>query len=172
MTTPRLPAVAVSALLASKDAGQRVGPTWAAIEDAIQDTRRAELLRRVAPPGDWLGLTGSQVRLLALLLDGERWPRAELSKRLKLSDRKVRDDIEALRHMGFPVVSRSSRKASGYRLTSDPAEIEEWLAREVTPRAMRQLEVRQAMRRALQRVRASALEGAVQPAQLRLEGVA
>lgn len=171
MTSPRLPAVGVSALLGG-GAGLRHDPHWSSLVESLTGFGRKELLQRVAPPGDWHGMDRHDVRLLGLLLDGNRWSRDELRTRLQQPDRRVRDHIEHLRHLGFPVVSRSTRKESGYRLTSDPEEIEEYLEREVTPRAMRQHEIEQAMRRAAQRCRAYVQEGAVQPAQLRLEEVA
>lgn len=132
---------------------------------------RAELLRRVAPDGDWPALTPLAVRVLGVLLDGEQWTKPALMRALDVEpsqDRKVRDAVERLRHAGFPILSRSNREDQGYRLTDDPDEIEEFIQREVTPRAMRQHELEAAMRRAQQRCRASRDEGVEHPAQPRL----
>lgn len=173
MTGPALPAVGVSALFASKGAGAKHGPTWAALEARLGgDYERGVLLRRVAPPGDWAGMTGNGVTVLGLLLDGQRWERGALARAARLNDRATRAAVEELRHLGFPVVSRSVAGGGGYRLTSDADELDDWLRREVTPRAMRQHEIEGRMRAAVRRLRASASEGARQPAQLRLWEVA
>lgn len=173
MTGPALPAVGVSALFASNGAGAKHGPTWAAIEVELGGSyARGVLLRRVAPPGDWAGMSRHGVTVLGLLLDGQRWERATLAKAARINDRAARAAVEELRHLGFPVVSRSVAGGGGYRLSDDAGEVLEWLAREVTPRAMRQHEIEGRMRAAAMRLRASASEGAQQPSQLRLWEVA
>jgi len=140
--------------------------------EAAAGMPRAELLQHIAPPGQWHGLTPLALHVLGDLLDGERWTREQLVAATKRKDRHVREAIEILRHIGFPIVSRSNGDESGYRLTDSAQEIEDYLAREVTPRAMRQHEVEAAMREAARRCRASQYEGAAQPAQLPLMEVA
>lgn len=150
---------AATTLLASRlegiDAGVR-----AEVLRAASGMGRAELLMRVAPAGEWRGVTPFALRVLGVLLDGEQWTREALCHDLRAADRKVREAVEVLRHAGFPIVSRSTREEQGYRLTDDAAEIEDWVLREVTPRAMRQHELEGAMHEAARRVRAAWDEGA------------
>lgn len=167
----RLREQAAATLLATRLAGVPASVRAEVLEAAL-DMRRAELLLRVAPPGEWRGVTPLALRVLGCLLDGEQWTRDALRRAVRVRDRQAREAVEVLRHAGFPVVSRSSKQEQGYRLTDDADEIEAYVLREVTPRAMRQHELEAAMRGAAQRVRASWDEGAVQPAQRELWEVA
>lgn len=165
-----MPLEALRDLLATDNvAGTRA--VVAAIAGAL-DGPRAMLLFRVMPAADWDTrlAEGEQKRahaVLRILLDGEQWSRQELSLRTRLGDRVVRDAIEDLRRAGFPILARS-KAPGGYRLTDDPDEIEELIARELTPRADAMHEMVACMRRAAARCRASRDEGAMQPAQIPL----
>ena len=54
-------------------------------------------------------------RLLSLLQSSPQWPGPELARRLGVSTRTVRNDIECLRQLGYPVDARHG-SAGGYRL--------------------------------------------------------
>jgi predicted DNA-binding transcriptional regulator YafY len=55
------------------------------------------------------------LRLLSLLQMPREWPGSELAERLGVSGRTVRNDIERLRDLGYPVdATRGS--VGGYRL--------------------------------------------------------
>ena len=160
---PPLPDVALQALFGVQRAGLQ---PWQPLADVLEDTARARLLRRMTPPGGLEKLTDRDARLLGLLLDGRHWTKEAIEDAIDMPDRHARRAVEALRHAGFPVMSRSSADAPGYWLTSDADEIEDYIVHEVTPRAMRQHEIAAKMRAAALRCRATELEGAVQPAQL------
>lgn len=60
------------------------------------------------------------LRLLSLLQSPREWPGSELAERLGVSGRTVRNDIERLRTLGYPVdAARGS--AGGYRLAAGSA---------------------------------------------------
>ncbi|MFC9970753.1 helix-turn-helix transcriptional regulator [Spirillospora sp. NPDC127200] len=60
------------------------------------------------------------LRLLSLLQTPREWPGAELAERLEVSRRTVRNDVERLRSLGYPV--RAARgPAGGYRLEAGTA---------------------------------------------------
>jgi len=60
------------------------------------------------------------LRLLSLLQTPREWPGSELAERLGVSGRTVRNDIERLRELGYPVdASRGS--TGGYRLAAGTA---------------------------------------------------
>jgi biotin operon repressor len=175
--TQHLPTDALRALLATKGI---VGPheVVEAIVASAHGMERATLLLRVLPSEDWsTGLTARESanasHLLGVLLDGELWLRHQLAERLEIHDRELRAAVEVLRHAGFPILARSERPG-GYRLTDDPDEIEDYIERELTPRAMRMHELEGVLHRSAQRCRAARDEGAMQPAQGRFlwEGAA
>jgi predicted DNA-binding transcriptional regulator YafY len=56
-------------------------------------------------------------RLLSLLQSKPHWPGPELARRLGVSTRTVRNDIECLRQLGYPVDARHG-SAGGYRLSA------------------------------------------------------
>lgn len=58
---------------------------------------------------------GRLLRLLSLLQTPRAWNGAELAARLEVTSRTVRNDIERLRRLGYPVVARRGA-AGGYRL--------------------------------------------------------
>lgn len=55
------------------------------------------------------------LRLLALLQAHRDWPGPELARRLEVSERTIRNDIDRLRQLGYPVESTRGM-AGGYRL--------------------------------------------------------
>jgi predicted DNA-binding transcriptional regulator YafY len=57
------------------------------------------------------------LRLLSLLQSRREWSGADLARRLEVTDRTVRRDIERLRGLGYPV-DASTGVAGGYRLVS------------------------------------------------------
>src|SRR4051794_4950599 len=60
------------------------------------------------------------LRLLSLLQTPREWPGPELAERLEVSTRTVRNDIERLRDLGYPV--HATRGAiGGYRLEAGTA---------------------------------------------------
>jgi predicted DNA-binding transcriptional regulator YafY len=68
-------------------------------------------------------MNGTSSRLLSLLslLQGRAdWPGGELAKRLEVSGRTIRRDIERLRELGYPVESLTG-PAGGYRLRAGAA---------------------------------------------------
>ncbi|MFF4246883.1 helix-turn-helix transcriptional regulator [Streptomyces sp. NPDC001822] len=60
------------------------------------------------------------LRLLSLLQTPREWPGAELAERLGVSGRTVRNDIERLRTLGYPV-DASRGATGGYRLAAGSA---------------------------------------------------
>jgi predicted DNA-binding transcriptional regulator YafY len=58
--------------------------------------------------------------LLSLLQARRAWPGAELARRLEVSDRTVRRDVERLRRLGYPVESLTG-PAGGYTLAAGTA---------------------------------------------------
>ena len=60
------------------------------------------------------------LRLLSLLQTPREWPGPELARRLEVSQRTVRNDVDRLRSLGYPVdATRGS--AGGYRLAAGTA---------------------------------------------------
>src|SRR5216110_2656482 len=65
--------------------------------------------------------TSSRLLELLSMLQGRRdWPGDELAKRLEVSRRTIRRDIERLRRLGYPVESLTG-PAGGYRLRAGTA---------------------------------------------------
>src|ERR671914_1812726 len=60
------------------------------------------------------------LELLSLLQARRDWPGAELARRLEVSGRTVRRDVERLRELGYPVESLTG-PAGGYRLRAGTA---------------------------------------------------
>lgn len=60
------------------------------------------------------------LKLLSLLQSPREWPGSELAERLEVSGRTVRNDIERLRELGYPV-NASRGSAGGYRLAAGAA---------------------------------------------------
>ncbi|MET7620845.1 YafY family protein [Streptomyces sp. NPDC005408] len=60
------------------------------------------------------------LRLLSLLQTAREWPGAELAERLGVSGRTVRNDIDRLRELGYPV-DAARGPAGGYRLAAGTA---------------------------------------------------
>jgi len=68
-----------------------------------------------------MGETSSRLLDLLSLLQGRRdWPGAELARRLEVSPRTVRRDVERLRRLGYPVESLTG-PAGGYTLRAGTA---------------------------------------------------
>jgi predicted DNA-binding transcriptional regulator YafY len=64
--------------------------------------------------------SGRLLKLLSLLQTPREWPGPELARRLAVSTRTVRNDVERLRQLGYPV--EATRGAiGGYRLTAGKA---------------------------------------------------
>ena len=64
--------------------------------------------------------SGRLLRLLSLLQTPREWPGPELARRLEVSERTVRNDVDRLRSLGYPVdATRGS--AGGYRLAAGTA---------------------------------------------------
>ncbi len=64
--------------------------------------------------------SGRLLSLLSLLQTPREWPGPELARRLAVSERTVRNDVERLRRLGYPV--RATRGAAGgYRLAAGQA---------------------------------------------------
>ncbi|HEV7204549.1 MAG TPA: YafY family protein [Jatrophihabitans sp.] len=64
--------------------------------------------------------SGRLLRLLSLLQTPREWPGPELARRLEVSTRTVRNDVERLRGLGYPV--EATRGAiGGYRLSAGTA---------------------------------------------------
>lgn len=64
--------------------------------------------------------SGRLLRLLSLLQTPREWPGPELARRLGVTPRTVRNDVDRLRRLGYPV--RATRGAvGGYRLSSGTA---------------------------------------------------
>lgn len=64
--------------------------------------------------------TGRLLTLLSLLQGRRDWPGEELARRLEVSCRTVRRDVERLRELGYPVEAASG-PAGGYRLRAGAA---------------------------------------------------
>ncbi|HEY4019062.1 MAG TPA: YafY family protein [Pseudonocardiaceae bacterium] len=62
-------------------------------------------------------MPGRMLRLLSLLQTRREWSGAELARRLDVTDRTVRRDIDRLRELGYPV-DATTGTAGGYRLAS------------------------------------------------------
>ncbi|GAA3143986.1 YafY family protein [Planomonospora alba] len=62
-------------------------------------------------------MPGRMLRLLSLLQSRREWPGAELARRLGVSVRTVRRDVDRLRELGYPVEGTTGT-AGGYRLAS------------------------------------------------------
>jgi predicted DNA-binding transcriptional regulator YafY len=60
------------------------------------------------------------LRLLSLLQVRRDWSGADLARRLDVTTRTVRNDVERLRELGYEVQSRTGR-AGGYRRRRLPA---------------------------------------------------
>ncbi|RDI67621.1 helix-turn-helix transcriptional regulator [Nocardia pseudobrasiliensis] len=60
------------------------------------------------------------LRLLSLLQTPREWPGSELARRLGVTDRTVRRDVERLRELGYPVEA-SMGAGGGYRLAAGAA---------------------------------------------------
>src|SRR3954454_25187830 len=58
--------------------------------------------------------------LLSLLQTPREWPGSELARRLRVSPRTIRGDVERLRDLGYPVEA-SRGVAGGYRLVAGKA---------------------------------------------------
>lgn len=63
---------------------------------------------------------GRLLRLLSLLQTPREWPGSELARRLRVSARTVRRDIDRLRELGYPVQA-SHGATGGYRLAAGKA---------------------------------------------------
>ena len=59
--------------------------------------------------------SGRLLKLLSLLQTRRDWPGEELARRLEVSGRTIRRDIERLRELGYPVDALTG-PAGGYRL--------------------------------------------------------
>ncbi|SDR71612.1 Predicted DNA-binding transcriptional regulator YafY, contains an HTH and WYL domains [Nocardioides scoriae] len=66
------------------------------------------------------GTPGRLLTLLSLLQTPREWPGPELARRLEVSERTVRNDVERLRQLGYPVHA-SRGAAGGYRLAAGQA---------------------------------------------------
>src|SRR3954465_8672678 len=67
-----------------------------------------------------MGPSGRLLRLLSLLQTPRDWTGGELAERLEVSPRTIRNDVERLRALGYPVhATRGS--AGGYRLEAGTA---------------------------------------------------
>src|SRR6476469_6898868 len=64
--------------------------------------------------------SGRLLRLLSLLQTPREWPGPELARRLGVSQRTVRNDVERLRRLGYPVLA-SRGSVGGYRLSAGAA---------------------------------------------------
>jgi predicted DNA-binding transcriptional regulator YafY len=64
--------------------------------------------------------SGRLLKLLSLLQTRRDWPGAELARRLEVSARTIRRDIERLRDLGYPVDALTG-PAGGYRLHAGTA---------------------------------------------------
>ena len=60
------------------------------------------------------------LRLLSLLQTPREWPGPELAERLEVSERTVRNDVDRLRRLGYPVEATRGR-VGGYRLAAGQA---------------------------------------------------
>jgi predicted DNA-binding transcriptional regulator YafY len=64
--------------------------------------------------------SGRLLKLLSLLQTPREWPGPELAQRLGVSQRTVRNDVERLRQLGYPVLA-SRGSVGGYRLSAGAA---------------------------------------------------
>lgn len=64
--------------------------------------------------------SGRLLNLLSLLQTPREWPGPELARRLRVSTRTVRNDVERLRQLGYPVEATRG-KVGGYRLSAGTA---------------------------------------------------
>src|SRR3954447_23442993 len=64
--------------------------------------------------------SGRLLRLLSLLQTPREWPGPELARRLEVTERTVRNDVERLRQLGYPVLA-SRGSVGGYRLSAGAA---------------------------------------------------
>jgi predicted DNA-binding transcriptional regulator YafY len=64
--------------------------------------------------------SGRLLRLLSLLQSPREWPGPELARRLEVTERTVRNDVERLRRLGYPVLA-SRGSVGGYRLSAGTA---------------------------------------------------
>src|SRR4051794_40823942 len=64
--------------------------------------------------------SGRLLQLLSLLQARRDWPGEELARRLEVSGRTIRRDVERLRTLGYPV-DAASGPAGGYRLRAGAA---------------------------------------------------
>jgi predicted DNA-binding transcriptional regulator YafY len=64
--------------------------------------------------------SGRLLRLLSLLQTPREWPGPELARRLEVSQRTVRNDVDRLRRLGYPVLATRG-SIGGYRLTAGTA---------------------------------------------------
>jgi predicted DNA-binding transcriptional regulator YafY len=64
--------------------------------------------------------SGRLLRLLSLLQTPREWPGPELAERLGVSQRTVRNDVDRLRQLGYPVLA-SRGSVGGYRLSAGTA---------------------------------------------------
>src|SRR6187397_2886037 len=64
--------------------------------------------------------SGRLLKLLSLLQTRRDWPGEELARRLEVSGRTIRRDIERLRELGYPV-DAATGPAGGYRLHAGTA---------------------------------------------------
>src|ERR1700758_4858056 len=61
------------------------------------------------------------LRLLSLLQTPREWTGPELAERLGVSPRTVRNDVDKLRELGYPVLATRGPPAGGYRLGAGAA---------------------------------------------------
>src|SRR5216117_4176835 len=66
------------------------------------------------------GTSGRLLELLSLLQARRDWPGGELARRLEVSGRTIRRDVERLRELGYPVDALTG-PAGGYRLHAGTA---------------------------------------------------
>jgi predicted DNA-binding transcriptional regulator YafY len=64
--------------------------------------------------------SGRLLRLLSLLQTPREWPGPELAQRLGVTQRTVRNDVERLRQLGYPVLATRG-SVGGYRLSAGTA---------------------------------------------------
>src|SRR5213080_2451890 len=64
--------------------------------------------------------SGRLLQLLSLLQTPREWPGPELARRLEVTTRTVRNDVERLRRLGYPVLATRGA-VGGYRLSAGRA---------------------------------------------------
>jgi biotin operon repressor len=110
----------------------------------VQSTLPSGLPWRPTPPSD-----PQQASVLAVLQSGDRkHSRAALVTTRGLADRVVRQAIEGLRLLGWPICSSSGR--AGYRLSFEPTDLL-LLERDLASRAVAAFRMRRAIRRIRER---------------------